>query len=79
MDSFDRAALQIRGSGHSFAILQFGKIIARATTHGNAVAALPGIERRLQSKPRPCLRCHASFQSRGKHHRLCATCGQGSA
>lgn len=71
-------ALQIRGSGHSFAILQGSRIIARATTHGNAVAALPGIERRLQTKPRPCLCCHATFQSRGRYHRLCRTCGKGA-
>lgn len=71
-------ALHIRGSGHSFAILQGSKILGRATTHGNAVAALPGIQRRLQSKPRPCLGCRTSFQSRGAHHRLCPTCGKGS-
>lgn len=70
--------LQIRGSGTSFAILQGTRILARATSHGNALARLPSIERSLQSKTRRCLGCSISFQSRGPHHRLCPTCGKGA-
>lgn len=69
--------IEIRGSGHSFALLQAGRVIARATSHGNAVARLPGLERALQAIPRRCMACSAPFQSRGKHHRLCPTCGKG--
>jgi len=69
-------ALQIRGSGHSFAILRGTQIIGRATSNGNAIAALPGIQRRLQTTSRPCLNCGSSFQSRGAGHRLCPSCGK---
>ena len=71
-------AFNIIGSGHSFVIQHGKRTVGRATSNGNAIACLPGIARRLQSKPRPCLCCHASFQSRGPHHRLCATCGKGA-
>ncbi len=73
-----QSALEIRGSGHSFAILRAGRVLARATSHGNAIARLPGLERKLQSIPRRCMACSTSFQSRGKHHRLCPTCGKGA-
>lgn len=70
--------LEIRGAGRSFAILQGRKVLARATSHGNAVAHLPALERRLQAQSRPCMACTTPFQSRGKHHRLCPTCGKGA-
>lgn len=69
--------IEIRGSGRSFALMQAGRVLARATTYGNAVARLPGLERRLQTKLRTCMACPSSFQSRGKHHKLCPTCGKG--
>jgi hypothetical protein len=68
------AALQIRGSGHSFAILRGTRVLALATSHGNAIARLPGIERQAQARPRRCLCCQAEFQSAGAGNRLCNPC-----
>jgi hypothetical protein len=68
-------ALTIRGSGRSFAILHGQRIVGRATTTGNAIAALRGIETRLAPvTTRPCLGCAAPLNSTGKGHRLCPTC-----
>ena len=67
-------ALDIRGSGTNWAVFHGQDLIAHATSHGNAIVALTGIERRLNTKSRPCLCCRDLFQSTGIHHRLCATC-----
>jgi hypothetical protein len=68
--------LAITGSGTSFAVSAGGRVIARRfTSHGNAVAALPGIEARLRPvQIRRCLCCKTHFTSTGPGNRLCATC-----
>jgi hypothetical protein len=75
-----RLQLDIRGSGTSFAILQGGRVIGRATSHGNAIARAAGIERKLakaQRRPAVCLGCGAGFLSSGPGNRLCPTCRKG--
>jgi hypothetical protein len=69
-------ALDIRGSGHSFAVLQGGQVVAGPfTSHGNAIAALPGVERRLRpSRLIACLCCGGDMRSTGPGERLCPAC-----
>lgn len=72
-------ALHVQGSGRSFAILQGRQIVARATSNGNAIAALRGVETRLAPvTSRPCLGCATPISSTGKGHRLCPTCRKGA-
>jgi hypothetical protein len=72
-------ALHVQGSGRSFAILHGRHIVARATSNGNAIAALRGVEARLAPViTRPCLGCSAPMTSTGKGHRLCPTCRKGA-
>ncbi|MES2667420.1 MAG: hypothetical protein V4712_15080 [Pseudomonadota bacterium] len=67
-------ALTIRGAGTSHAIYHGTTIIAGPyTSHGNATAALRGVERRLMPAIlRRCLCCPRQFPSRGE--RLCRAC-----
>lgn len=71
------ADLEIRGAGNSFAIWTCGAPLpARYTSHGNAVAALAGVRRRLTPVLiRLCLTCPAHFKSTGPGHRRCPSCG----
>jgi hypothetical protein len=68
--------LSIIGKGLSNWIARGGKPIAGPyTSHGNAVAALPGVEARL--KPVlicKCLCCRNLFNSTGPGNRLCPSC-----
>ena len=72
------ADLQVIGKGLSNWIAQGARIVAGPyTSHGNAVAALPGVSARLRPVTiRPCLCCGTSFKSMGKGNRLCASCGR---
>ena len=72
-------ALDIRGSGTSFAIMQGSVVLAGPyTSHDNAVAAIRGVETRLTpTRQRTCLCCTTDFTSRG--HRLCPTCRKDAA
>lgn len=77
-------SLSITGSGQSFQVRIGGRAMAqrRFTSHGNAVAALPGIERQLRlasAATRACLCCRAPFRSTGPGHRLCTSCRKGDA
>lgn len=72
-------ALHVHGSGRSFAILHGNQIVAHASSNGNAIAALRGIETRLAPvTTRPCLNCATPINSTGKGHRLCPTCRKGA-
>lgn len=68
--------LQITGAGTSNWITAGGRPIAGPfTSHGNAIAALPGIEARLRPvQIRDCLACATPFKSTGNGHRLCRHC-----
>lgn len=67
--------LDIRGSGAGgYAVLHKGRVLARATSHGNAVARLAGLERQLSIRAARCLCCGAGFNSTGKGNRLCRSC-----
>lgn len=69
------ADLQIVGSGHSYVITQGGKVLARATSTGNAIARLRGVEARLRPVfIRQCIACPTHFKSTGKGNRLCPIC-----
>lgn len=74
------AQLSIAGSGRSFQVMIGRRAVSqqRFTSPGNAIAAMPGIERRLRPiTRRPCLCCNAPFASTGPGHRLCRLCRQG--
>lgn len=68
--------IDIIGSGHSYAVRVDGRPLARRfTSAGNAIAALPGIERGLRPTTiRRCLRCGHNFTSVGPQNRLCPSC-----
>lgn len=67
--------LQIIGSGSSYAILRGGKVLARATSHGNAIARQRGVEARLRPTIfRQCMACPTHFNSTGTGNRLCPSC-----
>lgn len=68
------AALQIIGSGNSFAILHGNRVLARATSNDNALARISGVERELRLRPRRCLCCQVEFASLGANNRMCNTC-----
>lgn len=70
------ADLQIIGKGLANYIAQGGRTVAGPyTSHGNAIAALPGVAARLAPVTiRCCLHCRESFNSTGKGNRLCPTC-----
>lgn len=70
-------ALDIRGSGTAFTIRLQGRELARASSHGNALARLAGLERQLTTRTRPCLCCAQPFASQGKGNRLCPGCRKG--
>lgn len=69
------SALDIRGSGTSWAIMR-GKAQIAGPYWGEhlAIAALRGVKRRLRSTTRACICCTAPFASTGKAHRMCAPC-----
>lgn len=68
--------LQVIGKGLSNWIAQGARIVAGPyTSHGNAVAALPGVQARLRPVSiRSCLCCGTHFKSIGKGNRLCPSC-----
>ena len=72
-------ALDIRGSGRAFFIWHRGATVGGPyTSHGNATAALRGVERRLSpgtAKFRSCQHCGTGFLSLDKTH--CPTCLEG--
>ncbi len=69
----DMAGLEILGCGARFSIRRGGIVIAgHYSSHGNAVAALRGVERRIATKTRRCMCCGGSFTSTG--NRLCEPC-----
>lgn len=70
------ADLQIIGKGLSNWIAQGTRTVAGPyTSHGNAIAALPGVAARLRPVTiARCLRCGDPFKSMGKGNRLCLTC-----
>ncbi|SOC09625.1 hypothetical protein SAMN05877831_107163 [Rhodobacter maris] len=69
------AAVEIRGSGDSWAVFHSGHQVGLSQTHcDKACAAANVLERRLNERPRACLCCGASFISSGFGHRLCTTC-----
>jgi hypothetical protein len=72
-------ALDIRGSGRSFFILQNGVAVGGPYTgHGNAIAALRGVERRLNptlTKFRSCSGCGRGFLTTGTPN--CPSCRKG--
>ena len=70
--------ISITGKGVSNWIAMGGRIVAGPyTTHGNAVAALPGVAARLRPvRLLPCLCCATPFKSTGKGHRLCPHCAR---
>ncbi|GAB1361781.1 hypothetical protein MASR1M32_10170 [Rhodobacter sp.] len=74
-------ALDIRGSGTAWFILHRGQRVGGPYTgHGNAVAALRGVERRLApqtAKFRSCCTCKQGFLSTGETH--CPDCRMGAA
>jgi hypothetical protein len=74
------ADLHIIGQGTWFSVKRGDQVVAdRFTSHGNAVAALPGIEARLRPVTiRDCLCCRTPFKSMGKGHRLCRNCQRNS-
>lgn len=69
-------ALDIRGSGSAFFIWANGAAVAGPyTSNGNAIAALRGVERRLNpetARYRCCNNCGAGFITTGKM--LCPDC-----
>ena len=68
--------LTIRGAGTSWAVLQGARVLRHYTSHGNATAALRGLEARQQPRQsRPCLNCGGPFLSTGPGNRLCDDCG----
>ena len=70
------ADLSIAGKGLSNWIAQGGHTVAGPyTSHGNAIAALPGVQARLRPVTiTPCLCCGDQFKSTGKGNRLCPSC-----
>lgn len=68
--------LSIAGKGLSNWIVQGTRTVAGPfTSHGNAIAALPGVAARLRPATiTPCLCCRAHFKSTGKANRLCPSC-----
>lgn len=70
------ADLSIAGKGLSNWIAQGGHTVAGPyTSHGNAIAALPGVQARLRPVTiTPCLCCGDHFKSTGKGNRLCPSC-----
>jgi hypothetical protein len=70
--------IELRGSGNSWQIILAGKPLPRHYSgHSMAMAALPGLERRLRkaaAQRRPCLRCKRTFASEGAHNRMCDHC-----
>lgn len=68
--------LSIIGCGTFFSVVQGRRVVAQGmTSHGNAIAALPGIEARLRPVLiRDCLCCATPFKSTGKGNRLCPQC-----
>lgn len=70
------AKIDIIGSGHNYAVRVDGRPLARRfTSTGNAIAALPGIERGLRPiTTRRCLCCGTPFTSAGPMNRLCTPC-----
>lgn len=68
--------LQIAGKGLSNWIVQGTRTVAGPfTSHGNAIAALPGVQARLRPVTiTPCLCCGDHFKSIGKGNRLCPSC-----
>lgn len=68
--------LQIAGKGVSnWIVLGTRKVAGPFTSHGNAVAALPGVQSRLLPITiRPCICCGVHFKSMGKANRLCPSC-----
>lgn len=68
--------LQISGKGLSNWIVQGTRTVAGPfTSHGNAIAALPGVQARLRPVTiRPCLSCRDHFKSTGPGNRLCPSC-----
>ncbi len=74
-------SLDIRGSGKAFFILHNGlRVGGPYTGHGNAVAALRGVERRLApqtAKFRSCCTCRQGFLSTGQAQ--CTGCRKGAA
>lgn len=68
--------LQIVGKGLSNWIARGGQTVAGPyTSHGNAIAALPGVAARLRPVTlRRCLCCPNHFPSTGRGHRLCPSC-----
>jgi hypothetical protein len=70
------ADLQIAGKGLSNWIVQGTRTVAGPfTSHGNAIAALPGVAARLRTVTiRACLGCTNHFKSTGPGHRLCPSC-----
>lgn len=72
------AALDIRGSGRFWLIVQGNHIVGGPFAGEHiAVASMHGVERRIRkaaAKPRPCLCCGESFDSEGAHNRMCPVC-----
>lgn len=68
--------LHITGNGLSNWIVHAGRTVAGPfTSHGNAIAALPGVAARLRPVTvQPCLCCGDHFKSIGKGNRLCHSC-----
>lgn len=70
----------IAGSGRSFQVMIGRRAVSqrRFTSSGNAIAAMPGIERSLRPvTTRSCLCCGAVFISTGPGNRLCRPCRKG--
>ncbi len=48
--------------------------VARATSHGNAIARARGVEAQLATAPAICLCCAKVFKAAGRFNRLCRAC-----
>lgn len=74
-------ALEIRGSSGFLVVRRADQTVVGGpySSHGNAITALAGIERRLRPvRIRACLAaCGRNILSTGPGHRLCATCREG--
>jgi hypothetical protein len=72
--------LDIRGCGNSFAIWQGTRVVAGPyTSNSNAIAALRGVEQRLDPtrvRYRKCSRCKEGFMASGRVC-LCPGCRAG--
>lgn len=68
--------LSIVGLGGSYRVLADGRAQpGHYTSAGNAIAALPGVQRRLRPiSRRACLCCGQAFNSLGRGNRLCQPC-----